>query len=152
MFTRAYAASKITSSLSLTNAPLSTQRTFREIMFLQEVNNHENIIRYARFYYFPQLTSVVRFPPERGVPRYPILTQPPNSSSPRPPQTVERPESRKRPRHLPYFRVHGNGFARGYVGFYYIAEVTSTSGERSIRSIRVPNTNKYPRVKLPPPQ
>lgn len=28
--------------------PPSLQRTFREIMFLQELNNHENIIRWVQ--------------------------------------------------------------------------------------------------------
>ena len=34
-------------SLRLNNGSCCLQRTFREIMFLQELNNHENIIRSA---------------------------------------------------------------------------------------------------------
>ncbi len=41
---------------------LAMQRTFREIMFLQELNSHDNIIRSARFPALPFLSMFQALP------------------------------------------------------------------------------------------
>ena len=73
---------------------LNHQRTFREIMFLQEVNNHENIIRYR--FSIPQST--------------PARHQVNISWHVR--QIIKCSEGRERQGHLPDLWVYGNWFAR----------------------------------------